>query len=71
MSGHAPTRPHESTIQALDPRYPQLPSGGYCIVDNYDAVKGCERVITDYRAKNGVMTEIIDLDGTSAMWRKR
>ena len=50
-------QPHESTIQALEPLL--------------HAVKGCEQAITDDRAKHGGTTEIIDLDGTSAMWRKR
>lgn len=71
MSGSAPTQPHEPTNQALEPLYPWLPPGGYCIVDDYYAARGCEQAITGYPAKHGVTTEIIDFDGGSAMWRKR
>ncbi len=62
---------YESTIQALEPLYPRLSLGGYCIVDDYYAVKACEQAVTDYRAQHGITTEIIDIDGTGAMWRKQ
>lgn len=71
MSGTAQTQPRESTIQALEPLYRRLSPGGHFTVDDYYAVKGCEQAVNDYRAKHGVMTEIIDLHGASAMWRKR
>lgn len=71
MSGPAPTQPLERTIQALESLYPRLSPSGYCIVDDFYAVKGCEHATTDYRAKHGDTTEIIELDGTNAMWRKR
>ncbi|WP_431240799.1 TylF/MycF/NovP-related O-methyltransferase [Mycolicibacterium aichiense] len=61
---------YESTIQALDALYPRLSAGGFCIVDDYYAVKACEQAVTDYRAKHGISAEIIDIDGTGAMWRK-
>ena len=61
---------YESTIQALDALYPRLSPGGFCIVDDYQAVKVCEQAVTDYRAKHGITAEIVDIDGTGVLWRK-
>jgi O-methyltransferase len=61
---------YESTIQALDALYPRLSPGGFCIVDDYLAVKACEQAVTDYRAKHGISAEIVDIDGTGVFWRK-
>jgi O-methyltransferase len=62
---------YESTIQALDALYPRLSPGGFCIVDDYQAVKACEMAVTDYRTKHGITEEIVDIDGTGVLWRKR
>ena len=61
---------YESTIQALDALYPRLSAGGFCIVDDYLAVKACEQAVTDYRAKHGISAPIVDIDGTGVLWRK-
>ncbi len=61
---------YESTIQALDALYPRLSPGGFCIIDDYLAVKACEQAATDYRAKHGISAEIVDIDGTGVLWRK-
>jgi O-methyltransferase len=61
---------YESTIQALDALYPRLSPGGFCIVDDYHAVKACAQAVTDYRAAHGVSAEIVDIDGTGVLWRK-
>ena len=61
---------YESTIQALDALYPRLSRGGFCIVDDYLAVKACEQAVSDYRAKHGISAEIVDIDGTGVLWRK-
>jgi O-methyltransferase len=61
---------YESTIQALEPLYPRLSVGGYCVVDDYGAVKGCEQAVHDYRAKHNISDPIIDIDGSGVFWRK-
>lgn len=60
---------YESTIQALEPLYPRLSSGGYCIIDDYN-LEYCRQAVTDYRAQHGITAEIIDIDGYGAYWRK-
>lgn len=62
---------YESTIQALDALYPRLSPGGFCIVDDYLAVKACEQAVTDYRTKHGITEEIVNIDGTGVLWRKQ
>jgi O-methyltransferase len=61
---------YESTIQALDALYPRLSPGGFCIIDDYHALKPCEQAVTDYRAKHGVSGDIVDIDGSAVLWRK-
>ena len=60
---------YESTIQALEPLYPKLSPGGYCIIDDFN-LEGCRKAVSDYRAQHGITAEIIDIDGYGAYWRK-
>jgi O-methyltransferase len=61
---------YESTIQALDALYPRLSPGGFCIIDDYHNLLPCRQAVTDYRAKHGVLAEIVEIDGTGVLWRK-
>jgi O-methyltransferase len=61
---------YESTIQALDGLYSRLSPGGFCIIDDYHAIDGCRKAVTDFRTKNGVSAEIVEIDGTGVLWRK-
>ena len=60
---------YESTIQALDALYPRLSPGGFCIIDDYVTTMA-RKAVTDYREKHGVSAEIVDIDGSGALWRK-
>jgi O-methyltransferase len=61
---------YESTIQALEPLYPKLSTGGYCIIDDYGVIDACAAAVTDYRKAHGIDEEIVDIDGVGAFWRK-
>jgi len=61
---------YESTIEALEPLYPKLSRGGYCIIDDYGAVSACAAAVTDYREAHDIHDEIIDIDGWGVYWRK-
>ena len=61
---------YESTIQALEPLYPKLTPGGYCIVDDYGRIEACRRAIHDYRAAFGITDDMVDIDGSGVYWRK-
>jgi O-methyltransferase len=60
---------YESTIQALDGLYPRLSPGGFCIIDDYN-LPYCRQAVADYREKHGISAEIVDIDGSGALWRK-
>ena len=57
-------------FQALEPLYPKLSIGGYCIVDDFGTVEACAAAVTDYREANGINDEIMDIDGWGVFWRK-
>lgn len=61
---------YESTAQALDPLYPRLSPGGFCIVDDYHAVEGCRRAVEDYREQHGIQDELVEIDGSAVYWRR-
>lgn len=52
---------YESTIQVLDALYHKLSVGGYCIIDDYYHPR-CAQAIHDFRAKNGITSQIIKVD---------
>jgi O-methyltransferase len=60
---------YESTIQALDPLYPKLSPGGFCIIDDYHAVPACKLAVDDYRRDHGIVDEIVEIDGSAVYWR--
>jgi O-methyltransferase len=59
-----------STIDALVNLYPKLSVGGFCIIDDYYAVRECKQAVDDFRNETGVIDEIIDIDGMAIYWRK-
>jgi O-methyltransferase len=61
---------YESTIQVLDALYPRLSAGGFCIIDDYHQIDACRQAVTDYRQRNSISTEVIEIDGTGVYWRK-
>jgi O-methyltransferase len=61
---------YESTIQALEPLYPKVSIGGFCVVDDYGKIDACRRAVHDYRAAHNVDDPIVDIDGTGVFWRK-
>jgi O-methyltransferase len=60
---------YESTIQALEPLYPKLSPGGYCIIDDY-SLEPCAAAVTHYRESHGIEDEITEIDRASVYWRK-
>ncbi|TSD94458.1 macrocin O-methyltransferase [Skermania sp. ID1734] len=60
---------YESTIQALNPLYPRISVGGFCVVDDYGNIEACRQAVHDYRDKHGITDEIVDVDGSGVFWR--
>jgi O-methyltransferase len=61
---------YESTMDGLKNLYPRLSNGGYLIIDDWGAVKGCQQAVIDYRKTHGISDEIIQIDWTGVYWRK-
>lgn len=61
---------YESTMDALRALYAKVSSGGVVIVDDFGAVPGCRRAVSDFRAKYGISDPIRDIDGIGAWWVK-
>ena len=62
---------YESTIQAIEPLYPKLSPGGFCIIDDFGShASQAGQAVHDYRAKHGITDEIIQIDEFGAFWRK-
>jgi O-methyltransferase len=61
---------YESTMDALNPLYAKVSSGGFIIVDDYFALPQCERAIQDFRATHGIVDPILKIDDAAVYWRK-
>jgi O-methyltransferase len=61
---------YESTMDAISNLYPRIAAGGFLIVDDYHAVKGCRQAIHEYRGAHGIEEPIQEIDGTGVFWRR-
>lgn len=60
---------YESTKDGLA-LYPKLSVAGYCIIDDYFALKGCRAAVDEYRDAHGIVAPLVDIDGMGVYWRK-
>ncbi|MFY1698036.1 TylF/MycF family methyltransferase [Solwaraspora sp. WMMA2101] len=61
---------YDSTMVALDSLYPKLSVGGYVIIDDYHAVRGCREAVDDFRRTHGIDGELQQVDWTCRYWKK-
>jgi hypothetical protein len=61
---------YESTIQAIEILYPKLSTGGFIIVDDYNAFPYCKQAIEDYRTKYAISNTIMEIDREAIYWQK-
>jgi O-methyltransferase len=62
---------YESTWDGLVNLYPNLSVGGYLIVDDYNAVKGCRQAVEDYRKANDIQEPLRTVDWGRAFWLRQ
>lgn len=62
---------YESTHLALEHLYPKLSSGGFVIIDDYNAFPNCKEAVDTYRLKHNIREEIIEIDKEAVYWQKR
>ena len=61
---------YESTMDALVPLYVKVTSGGFVIVDDYNALPGCKKAVNDFRDANEIKDKLVKIDDYSVYWRK-
>lgn len=61
---------YQSTIEAITALYDKLERGGFVIVDDYGAVPGCRKAITDFREQRNISDPIINIDDDGVYWQK-
>lgn len=61
---------YESTMDALVNLYDKVSPGGFVIVDDYGALKGCQQAISEFRASRGLEDPIQNIDGIGVFWCK-
>jgi O-methyltransferase len=61
---------YESTIDSLQSLYYKVSSGGFIIVDDYNAFDFCKKAVDDFRRENKISTPIVQIDQEAVFWRK-
>ncbi len=61
---------YKSTMDALNPLYAKVTTGGFIIVDDYYSCPPCKCAVDDFRATKGISDEMFKIDDQSVFWRK-
>ncbi len=61
---------YESTIDGLTHLYHKVSDGGFIIVDDFGAVRGCQQAILDFRNSLQISDPMHNIDGIGIFWRK-
>lgn len=62
---------YSSTMDALNSLYDRVSQGGYIIIDDYNALAGCQTAVKEFRSKHGIAEEIVPIDRLGVFWRKK
>jgi len=60
---------YESTMDSLINLYPKISQGGFVIIDDYGAIEACKKAVHDFRAKNDITAELINIDDCGYYWQ--
>lgn len=61
---------YESTMDGLMNLYDKVSPGGFVIVDDFGAVKGCQQAILEFRAARHIEDAMQNIDGIGVFWQK-
>ncbi|NBC24251.1 MAG: macrocin O-methyltransferase [Bacteroidetes bacterium] len=61
---------YESTYLALQHLYAKLSTGGFIIIDDYNAFPYCKEAVHDFRIENGITDQLVTIDQEAVFWRK-
>lgn len=62
---------YESTMDGLVNLYDKLEPGGFAIIDDYNAMEGCNGATDEFREREGITEPLVKIDWCGAYWRKR
>jgi hypothetical protein len=68
---HLDADTYEATRLALEHLYPGLALGGYVVVDDYGAVRGCREAVEEFRRSNGIIEPLEKVDPMCIRWRRQ
>jgi hypothetical protein len=60
---------YSSTLDVLNALYGKVSPGGYVVVDDYLTIAACRRAVDEFRASQGVVSPIQDVDGCRIFWK--
>jgi hypothetical protein len=60
---------YRSTMDTLTNLYRKVSPGGFVIVDDYWTWPGCKQAVDEYRATNGIASNIEKIDSSACFWR--
>jgi O-methyltransferase len=61
---------YESTMDGLTNLYDKVSPGGFVIVDDFGALKGCQQAIMEFRASRQIEDPMQNIDGIGVFWCK-
>ena len=61
---------YDSTAKELDVLYPNIVSGGVCIIDDYGHYAGARKAVDEYLQERQIKPLFISLDYTARIWAK-
>jgi O-methyltransferase len=61
---------YEGTWTVLNYFYRDLERGGYCIIDDYQAIAEVRQAVDDFRELRGITSPLTFTDHTEAVWKK-
>ena len=67
---HADGDFYDSVRLTLETFFPQLSSGGYVVIDDYDGFKGAQRATDEYRGKHRIEVPMRRVDYTGVYWQE-
>ncbi|MFT4772299.1 MAG: O-methyltransferase [Cryomorphaceae bacterium] len=62
---------YESTMDGLTNLYHKLSPGGFVIIDDYGVIPACKKAVHDFRDKQGITEEIMNIDDSGYFWQRK
>jgi len=61
---------YSSTMDILNGCYSKVINGGVIIIDDYHAVPGCKKAVTEFHLLHNITDRLVEIDGVGVYWTK-